>query len=356
MTDADVSGLSIAEPIDPHIHLFDVKNTPRPTQPLAKMFGWNEKLLRTMAKKMFPKSTLYAFGERNHLVVDYLPDHYRADTASSKIGRYVHIQAGWKDKTPMDAVGETEWLETLADKPAGIVAYADLALGADVAPVLAAHRKASDRVVGVRHMLSNHPAPAVMDFAEDSELSRTSGFRSGMEELAKAGLSFDAWAYGHQLGQVAELAAAVPEVDMVLDHCGTPVAHAGEFHGVGASAASRDRIAGEWRDGILAVAAQPHVRVKLSGLLMPVVGFGYEHTEDNPSSSELVDRLGPLIRHCIDAFGPERCMVASNFPVEKVSADYADWFDAMVELTSQDGAEAQAAMFAGTAAAFYKLD
>lgn len=350
-----MSELSVPEVIDPHIHLFDVAGTPRPTQPIAKLFGWNEKLLRAVAKKAFPKPTLNFFGERNNLVVDYLMPEFRADSTSSNVTRFVHIEAGWKNSEPLDAVGETEWLDTLTDKPDGIVAHADLALGDDVVPILAAQKAASPRVRGIRDMLANHPSPTVMDFSDEPAASRSAAFRTGFAHLAERDLSYDAWVFSHQLDQVAELASAIPEVPMVLCHGGTPVGYAGEFHGVGATTSARDRIAGEWREGIHAVAAHRQVRVKLSGFLMPVVGFGFEHTDANPTTSELVDRLGPLVRHCIDTFGPDRAMVASNFPVDRVSTDYHSWFDAMVELTEQDGAAAQARMFGGTAADFYRL-
>lgn len=347
--------LHLDEVIDPHIHLFDAAGTPRPTQPLVKIFGWNDKVLRRAAKIMFPKATMDFFGEDNSLMSDYLPPDYRADTVSSKIGRYVHIEAGWKAKNPMDPVGETEWLESLDDPPAGIVAHADLRLGAEVAPILKAHKAASNRVRGIRHTMSLHTNPGVMPFAEDPDMSRTAEFRKGYEQLAEHELSYDAWAFSTQLSQVAELAEAVPEVPLVLCHAGTPVGYGGEFHGVGANQTAREQIAAQWRNGILMVAGQPHVRVKLSGLLMPVLGFGYENAADKPGVSELVDKLGPLVRFCIDAFGPERCMVASNFPVDRVATTYANAFDAMVELTSTDGQTAQAQMFAGTAESFYRL-
>lgn len=204
-------------------------------------------------------------------------------------------------------------------------------------------------------MLAMHPNPNVMAFAEDPDMSLTTDFRKGYELLAEHELSFDAWAFSTQLGQVAKLAEAIPEVPIVLCHAGTPAGYGGDFQGVGSSQTARDQIAAQWRNGILMVAAQPHVRVKLSGLLMPVVGFGYENATVKPGVAELVERLGPLVRFCIDAFGPERCMVASNFPVDRVSASYADVFQAMIELTATDGPDAQAQMFAGTAESFYRL-
>lgn len=346
--------IPVDEFVDPHIHLFDLLGTPRPMQPLGKLFGWNSKLLRFMATKLMPADTIAFFGRDTDLLSDYLPVHYRADSGSSKVGRYVHIQAGWTDKKPLDPVGETAWLDGLADGPAAIVGHADLALGADVGRVLAAHKASSTKMRGIRHMLSWHEADGVMNFAHDQGLSRTSAFRDGFDQLAQHDLSFDAWCYGSQLGEVADLAAHNPGVAMVLCHVGTPVGYAGEFGGVGVSAQERARIGDEWREGIAAVAAQGHVHCKLSGLLMPVLGFGFE-SGTTPSISQLVESLSPLVEHCIDAFGPERCMVASNFPVDRVSAGYQSMTAAMVEITSRYGAEAQQAMFADTAARFYRI-
>ncbi len=346
--------MPVEEFVDPHIHLFDLKGTPRPMQPLGKLFGWNERVLRFMATKLMPNDTIAFFGDKTDLLGDYLPPHYRADTASSKVGRYVHIQAGWTDDKPLDPVGETAWLDALEDGPAGIVAHADLSLGADVARVLKAHRSASSRLRGIRHMLSWHPSDTIMDFAHKAELSRTSSFRAGFDQLAEHDLSYDAWCYSTQLGEVAELAAYNPSVPMVLCHAGTPIGYAGEYGGIGVSTQERARIGDEWRAGIDAVAAQGHVHCKLSGLLMPVLGFGYE-SSPAPTVAELVDKLSPIVEHCVDAFGPERCMVASNFPVDRVGASYQAVTAAMVEITARYGADAQQAMFADTAVSFYRI-
>ena len=347
--------MPVDEFVDPHIHLFNLKGTPRPMQPLGKMFGWNENVLRFMATKLMPNDTISFFGERTDLLGDYMPSHYRSDSGPAKVGRYVHIQAGWIDEKPLDPVGETAWLDALDDGPAAIVAHADLALGNDVARVLEAHKAASGRVRGIRHMLSWHESDEIMNFAHEAELSRTTAFRNGFDQLAEHDLSFDAWCYSSQLDEVAELAAANPEVPMVLCHAGTPVGVGGEFAGIGVSAQERARIGDQWRAGIAAVAAQRHVKCKLSGLLMPVLGFGYEKSESSPTVAQLVDALSPLVEHCVDAFGPQRCMAASNFPVDKVSTSYDSMASAMVEMTSRYGAEAQQAMFNTTAADFYRI-
>ncbi len=342
--------------VDPHIHLFDVANKNRPATHLpARLFGWNDPLLRWFMKYLGPRSALAYFGQRTDMVRDYFPADYRTDTASSKVGRYVHIQVGWRDSKPMDPVGETRWLEQLVDGPAAIVAFADLRLGAEVAPVLAAHQAASRRVRGIRQMLAWHPNRAIMNFAHQPEISRTSDFRIGYQQLADHDLSFDAWCFGDQIDEVTDLAGSCPEVPMVLCHAGTPIGIGGEFMGIGASERERDRIAKQWRDSILRLSEQPHVMCKLSGLLMPALGFGFEHRSDRPTVSELVNCLGPLIDHLVKAFTPQRCMFASNFPVDRVSADYATIVQAIWQITASNGAAAQRAMFADNAATFYRI-
>jgi len=347
--------MPVDEMIDSHIHLFDLRGTPRPMQPLGKLFGWNERVLRFMAHRLMPSETVNFLGPKTDLLGDYLPADHRRASASSRVGRYVHVQAGWTDRNPLDPVGETEWLETLDDGPAAIVAHADLSLGADVAPVLAAHKAASKRMRGVRHMLSWHENKVVMDFATRPRLAHDPQFRAGFDQLAGHDLSFDAWCYGGQLDDVAHLAAHNPDVPLVLCHAGTPVGYGGEYNGIGVSAQERARNADIWRDGISTVAEHAHVHCKLSGLLMPVLGFGYENTKKRPSATQLVEQLTPIVEHCIDAFGPDRCMVASNFPVDHVSVEYETLIKAMLDMTHRYGEDAQRAMFAGTAEAFYRL-
>lgn len=347
--------MPVDEMIDPHMHLFDLKGTPRPMQPLGKLFGWNDRLLRFMAARLMPKETVAYFGRDTDLLSDYLPGDFRADATSCKVDRYVHVQAGWKDKTPLDPVGETRWLEGLDDGPAAIVAHADLALGVDVGHVLAAHKAASSKVRGVRHMLSWHKHDMVMNFSETPQLSRTLAFRRGFDQLAEHDLSFDAWCYSGQIDEVSELAAHNPEVPLVLCHAGSPVGVGGDFYGVGVSDQERARIGSQWRDSISGLAEHAHVTCKLSGLLMPALGFGFENSSSPARVDELVDRLSPLVEHCIDAFGPERCMVASNFPVDRVAVSYETLISAMLEMTHRYGLDAQKAMFAGTAERFYRI-
>ena len=93
---------------------------------------------------------------------------------------------------------------------------------------------------------------------------------------------------------------------------------------------------------------------------MPICGFGYHERRaagDAPSQAEIVDALAPHILQAISTFGPERCMFASNFPMDKVSISYEQLFDVFFEIAAGAGLtpEQEAALFADNAAAFYRL-
>ncbi len=355
MSDSTAPTMPVDDVVDPHIHLFDLLGTPRPMQPIGKLFRGNEKLVRAAAIKAMPASTIAYFGTRTDLFGDYLPTQFRADSASSKVGRYVHIEAGWSNKTPMDPVGETVWLDALPDGPAAIVGHADLTRGTAAGAVMRGHLDASHKVRGIRHSMSWHEAGGVMDFGTAKAMSRMSGYRAGFDQLAVHGLSFDAWCFAEQIPHVTELADHNPDVPIVLCHLGTPVGIGGEFAGIGATPAERDRISGRWRDALADLASRPQVSAKISGLLMPALGFGHEHTEASPSVDRLAEELGPMVEHALAVFGPDRCMFASNFPVDRVSSDYETVTRAMLQLTESLDDAAQAALWRDTAVRFYRL-
>ncbi len=354
---------AVRELVDPHIHLWDVHDNPYRPRPLVRLLGWNRRALELVAKLAFPRDLLAFFGQRNHALEDYLLPEYWADARATGVTRFVHVQAGWKDKRPMDPVGETRWLEGLRQSagplgPAGIVAYADLRLGASVDAVLKAHLAASPAVRGVRYMLTWHPHRLVHSFAPAPALTRDPSWRAGFEALVRNNLSFDAWVYHHQLPELAALARDYPEARIVLCHVGTPVGLGGPFHGLGENQAARDQIRDDWRRGLAELAESPNVYCKLSGVTMPVVGFGYHQRERKPGAEELARALSPILRVAIERFGVERCMFASNFPVDKVSVELDTLWDAHYRVMDELelDAEARARLLRDTAIECYRLD
>jgi L-fuconolactonase len=233
-----------------------------------------------------------------------------------------------------------------------IVGYADLALGAPVEKVLEAMIEAGGgRFRGIRFISASHPDQA----AWGSMVTRPEGLlmdtrvREGFARLAPLGLSFDAWMYHTQLGELVDLARGFPETKIVLDHVGGVI-------GLGRYAGRRDEVFGEWTARIRELAACPNVHIKLGGLGMRMFGFDLHTRELPPSSEELAAAWRPYIETCIAAFGPERAMFESNFPVDKGSCSYAALWNAFKRIAAGCSAAENQALFAGTATKFYRLE
>jgi len=234
---------------------------------------------------------------------------------------------------------------------AGIVGYADLTLGVAVEKGLQAMITAGGgRFRGIRFITASHPDQA----AWGSMVIRPEGLlmdkrvREGFARLAPLGLSFDAWMYHTQLGELVDLARAFPETQIVLDHVGGPI-------GLGRYAGKRDEGFAEWSGRIRELAACPNVHAKLGGLGMRMFGFDLHTRELPPSSEELAAAWRPYIETCIAAFGPERAMFESNFPVDKGSCSYHVLWNAFKRIAGGCSAAEKAALFADTATQFYRL-
>ena len=263
---------------------------------------------------------------------------------------------------PLRPVGEVEFANGVAAIAgsetygktkvcAGIVGYADLMLGAQVEEALEAMILAGGgRFRGIRYISASHPDEA----ARGSSVNRPAGLlinakvREGFAKLHPLGLSFDAWMYFTQLGELADLARAFPETPIVLDHVGGAI-------GIGPYAGKRDEVFAEWKRNIGEVARCPNVRVKLGGLGMRLFGFDVHAGELPPTSEQLATLWRPYIETCIEAFGPERAMFESNFPVDKGSGSYQIFWNAFKRIAAGCSAVEKAALFSGTASKFYRL-
>jgi L-fuconolactonase len=234
---------------------------------------------------------------------------------------------------------------------AGIVGYADLTLGAPVEKVLEAMIAAGGgRFHGIRFITATHPDQSDWGspVRRPESLLMDTRVREGFARLAPLGLSFDAWMYHTQLRELADLARAFPETQIVLDHVGGPI-------GLGRYAGKRDEVFAEWSGRIRELAGCPNMHVKLGGLGMRMFGFDLHTHELPPSSEELADAWRPYIETCIAAFGPERAMFESNFPVDKGSCGYAALWNAFKRIAAGCSSAEKQALFAGTATRFYRL-
>ncbi len=259
-------------------------------------------------------------------------------------------------------IGETEFVQGIAAMSAsggygaaraasGIVAYANLALGDEVLPVLEAHMAASpNRLRGIRHAAGWDESPAVRNSHTDPPrgLLLDASFRRGFTHLDRLGLSFDAWLYHPQIPELTDLARAFPDVTIVLDHFGGPLG-IGPYEGRGAT------VFEDWKRSMATLARLPNVVAKLGGLNMPLNGFGWHKREAPATSAELVEATRHYYLHTIDLFGPGRCMFESNFPVDKASCSYPVLWNAFKEMVRDFAEDEKAAMFHDTAARVYRL-
>ena len=346
--------------IDPHVHLWDPRTTPRQVTPLVKLFGRWPALLDRVGRLATPTPLIDFVGPTDHVLSAHLPADFRADVGRHQVEGIVHVEAGWAARGTLGPVGETRWLDGLDEPPLGIVAHVVIDDPATLEAQLDAHSLASGRLRGVRDSMSAHPDRRIHTWTDPARLGSDAA-RVGLSTLAERRLSFEAWCYSNQLEEVARLAADVPTASIMLDHIGTPVGLAGPFGGQGETEADRERIRDEWYAALHSVAANPNVHCKLSGLLMPICGFGYHDRRavgDAPSTQEVVDDLAPHLLNAIDTFGPERCMFASNFPMDKVSIGYEQLWNVFSIVAADAGLSEpqEAALFADNAAAFYRLE
>lgn len=297
----------------------------------------------------------------------YLLDDYLADAGGGhRVESTVYVEAGSFNRAggppPLRAVGETEFAVGVAAMAAsgrygatrvaaGIVAHAELSIGAGVGEVLAAHRAAGgDRLCGVRQSGAWDADPAVAGgrLHAPPELYRQASFRAGFAELRQFGLTFDAFVNHPQLADVVDLARAFPDQLIVLDHVGGLL-------GVGPYAGRHDEIFMEWRRSISALAACRNVRVKLGGLGLTRCGFGFHRLPEPPSSERLAQVWRPWIESCIEAFGSDRCMFESNFPLDRRSTSYVVLWNAFKRIAAGASATEQAALFRDTALRTYGI-
>ncbi|KUN02911.1 amidohydrolase [Streptomyces yokosukanensis] len=208
------------------------------------------------------------------------------------------------------------------DLIAGVVGWTDLTRP-DVADELARLRElpGGAHLKGIRHQVQGEPDPGWLLRAD---------VRRGLAAVADAGLVYDLVVLPRQLPACAEAAASLPRLTFVLDHLGKPPIASG----------ARE----PWATELRALAALPNTVCKLSGMV----------TEADPASWTVAD-LRPYADTVLEAFGPDRVMVGSDWPVCTMAATYADVLHTADELTAGLGAAERTAVHEGTATRVYDL-
>ncbi len=288
--------------VDPHVHFWDVEGVAPPwvVDPTEVYSGDNRRLPRRFTVK-----------------------ELTADAEGIEVVKVVNVEA-----IPSDPVAETRWLQALADEtgyPQGIIAGADLSRP-DAGTLLARHAEVRN-VRGVRQILNVHKNSRY-DYV-GRHYMREPSWRANLGLLAKYRLSFDLQIYPSQMGTAADLAAEHPALTFILNHGGMCV--------------DRTRRGWrEWREGLRRLATCANVAVKISGLAM----FDHGWT---------VESLRPYALEPLDAFGVERCMFASNFPVDGLHSSYGALWQAYAEIIADASAAEREALFVRNAERYYRI-
>ena len=286
-----------------------------------------------------------------------------ADIASGHDVRatvFVDCKAMYRESGPgeLQPVGEVEFANGIAAMSASgghgparvsaaIVGHADLSLGRRVEPVLASMRAAAPtRFRGIRHITAHD---AAVRLAAPEHLLLSPSFQAGFGCLQDMGLSFDAWLYHPQLSELTALMEAFPDARMVINHIGGRI-------GVGRYAGMQEQVWRDWHADMARLARFPNVHVKLGGLGMNLCGFHFYDRPAPPSSDDLQAAWQATFEALIDLFGAERCMLESNFPVDKASCSYGVLWNAFKKITTRYSAEQRHQLFFDTARRFYNIE
>jgi predicted TIM-barrel fold metal-dependent hydrolase len=266
-------------------------------------------------------------GDYSRLRRSYLPPEYRRDTALHKVIATVHVEAEG-DRSMQ--IAETEWLTRINAQygmPNAIVAHAWVD-EPNSEEILAGHCSFPlVRGIRTKPVIASGPNDSVRGQKRSLQDPR---WRAGLGLLTKYGLSWDLRVPWYHLEEAAEVCREHPGLRIVLNHTGYPLDRSPEALAT-------------WRRGMQALAACPNVWCKISGLTV----------NGQPWTLAL---NGPVIRDAIAIFGVDRCMFASNYPVDGVKASW-DWIYRCFKQATADMPDTdRRKLFAGNAAAFYRIE
>ncbi|ACT60432.1 amidohydrolase family protein [Hirschia baltica] len=289
--------------VDAHVHFWDLKATEYPwlTPPFA-----SDGLM----------------GSVEAIASNYSPIEYAKDARNWNIAGLVHIDAG---AAPEYATNETRWLDGLISQhnaPSGIIGFANL-MDPNLHAVLDAHSQSS-AFRGIRQIVNYHPNP--YRTYTPTDLTLNDAWKSGFAQLAKYGLSFDLQAFGSQFPALSKFFAEHDAIPIMINHAGMP------FH---------DEYE-DWQKGMKALASLPQCSVKISG-------FGITDHNWNKNS------IHPYITELIDLFSPDRVMFASDFPTDKLYADFDTCLSAYAEIIQGFSNDEKRNMWGRNANKLYRL-
>ena len=296
--------------VDAHHHLWDLNNK-------DTKYSW---LMVTEGEAFFGD---YAAIRKNYLLEDYIED-----TKNQNIIKSVHVQAEHDDDKP---VNETAWLQNLADThssklPNAIVAFADFSKN-NVSELLDAHQEYKN-TRGIRQILSyNKDEPKYSHATED--FMKNSTWVENFKYIRNRNLSFDIQIYKHQMEDAVNLANKYNDILFILNHTGEPCYQSKEY-------------IESWEQNMKKLAKCENVVAKISGLGM----FDPNWT---------IDSTRIFVEKTIQIFGIERCMFASNFPVDKIFNSFDTYWNSFKEITKHYSENDKKLLFSSNAEKYYRI-
>jgi len=295
--------------IDAHHHFWNVSSGNYPWLGEQAEWLWGNPL--DLPHKFFPQQLIEG-----------------AEAGGLDLVKTVHVQCGYNELKPE---GETKFLQGLADEPGskgyphGIVAFADIS-SSDLEEKLSQHCEYKN-IRGIRQLLNRHKN-ANWNMA-DREYLTDESWRKNFSLLEKFDLSFDLHLYYHQIENAISLAHENSETLFILNHALIPADR------------DQDSIEG-WRQAIDRLAVCENIVAKISGLGMC-------------DRTWTMDSIRPFVLDMIDAFGANRCMFASNFPVDALFSDYQTVWKAYDVITADFSDSDRAGLFHQNAEKYYRI-
>ena len=279
------------------------------------------------------KGIVRFFGDPAPIQKNYLPADLKADFDHLPVEKTVHIQVGASDEQHLL---ESQIVQGMSDESGvanAIIAFCQLDNKVRTKQLDELSKLKNFR--GIRQIVGRSPEEDT-DTGTGALLSNPEWLK-GLIELSERSLCFDLQLIPDQMLKAAELIAKVPNLKVALCHCGSPWY-------LKTQSPDQQRT---WEQGISALAALPNVHCKISGLTM----FNHDW------STEMIT---PVIHAVLTAFGAERCMFGSNFPVDKLHANYRDlWFAYLHALDNYQPTLSETqkqALFKFNCKTFYKIN
>ena len=296
--------------VDAHHHLWDLENE-------KTKYSW---LMVTEGEAFF--------GDYGAIRKSYLLNDYLNDARNQNLIKSVHVQAEHDDDSP---VTETEWLQNIADNhnsklPSAIVAFADFSKS-NVVDILDQHQEFNN-TRGIRQILSFNSNEPKYSHAPEDYMKNTKWLEN-FKNMKNRNLSFDIQVYPHQMDDSFNLAKNNADILFILNHTGEPCYQSEEY-------------IQHWEANMKKIANCENMVAKISGLGM-----------FNPNWT--IDSTKIFVEKTIEIFGIERCMFASNFPVDKIFNTFDNYWNSFKAITKDYSENDKTMLFSSNAEKYYRI-